>query len=373
MNIRYYNAKVLRGSEFVNGDLWTSGGKIIAPVGRAAKEIDLQGKLIAPGYIDMQVNGAGGVDLTSSPEKVNEVSHALLKYGVTSFLATVVSSYPEEYRRILPILQKFIGKTDGAHLLGIHLEGPCFSSKQSNAHNKSMLRLCSDFATPEECYSSLEGVKVVTLAPEVSGASAWISYLSKRGIVVSAGHTQATAEQMKQGIDAGIAMATHLFNAMAPLHHRAPGVVGEVLSRPGFPYSLIADGVHIDPAVVALAYRCQPDGLILVSDAMSALGLSAGTYHLGTMQVEVDKEKAKLHNTATLAGAIAGLDQNVRNLRKYCGISASEAILAASRKPAEVLKLYPKKGGLDVGADADFVVLDDALKVLDVYVSLKEQ
>lgn len=367
--MRLYNGKILKGSAFASEDLWVSGGKIVASSKSSGKEIDLKGKYVVPGYIDLQVNGAGGVDLTSDPEKVNEVSLELLKHGVTAFLATIVSSAPGDYRRIIPILRKFIGKTAGAHLLGIHLEGPCFSTKQANAHNKSMMRPCSDFSSPEECYGSLEGVKIVTLAPELPGANRWVEELVARGIVVSAGHTQASTEQMRSAIDAGLSMATHLFNAMGSFHHRSPGVVGEVLNRPGFYYSMIADGVHVDPSVVSIAYKSQPKGLVLVSDAMSALGLPQGTYKLGTMQVDVDKEKAKLHNTETLAGSIAGLDQSVRNFKKYCQTSAAAAVIPATRRPAEVLGIFPKKGSLEIGADADLVILDDEMNVFEVYVS----
>jgi len=364
MNIHFYNGKVLRDGQFISEDLWVSDGKISPPLVRLDKKINLEGKLICPGYIDLQVNGAAGIDLSTAPEKVNEVSLCLAKYGVTAFLATVVSSTPENYRRIIPILQKHIGKTLGAELLGIHLEGPCFNTKQAKAHDKTIVRSCAEFGSPEECYGNMDGVKLVTLAPEVPGANEWIKWLVDGSITVAAGHTQASTQQMRTAIDAGLGMATHLFNAMAPFHHRAPGIIGEVMLRPGFPYSIIADGIHVDPMAIALMHRCQPEGLILVSDAMSALGLSEGTYWLGRMQVNVEGGKALLQNTETLAGSISALDQNVRNFKEYARVDNATAVLAATAKPAKVIGVHPKKGSLEIGADADLIILDKNLNII---------
>lgn len=367
--IHFTNAQLLRHGRLELGELWVSGGKIIAPGKNPTQQIDLAGKILAPGFIDLQVNGACGVDLTTAPEQINTVSKYLATIGVTAFLATVVSSAPEHYRKVLPILRQFIGKTEGAILLGIHLEGPCFHAQRAHAHDKHMLKSCSAFNTPEECYGNLDGVKIVTLAPELPGALSWISWLKDRGIIVSVGHSQATAEEMQAAIQAGASMATHLYNAMQPFHHRSPGIIGAVLNSPGFFYSLIADGVHVDPLALSLAWRSQPEGLILVSDAMAALGLSPGNYPLGNMQVNVTERGAKLVGSETLAGAITGLDQAVRNFSKCTGASSAAALKAASSNPARVLGIYPEKGSLGQGADADLIVLDRKLHVIGTYIS----
>ena len=367
--LQFTNAQVLRNGRLEPGELWVSEGKIVAPGKNPTQQIDLAGKILAPGFIDLQVNGAYGVDLTTAPEQINTVSKYLATLGVTAFLATVVSSSPEHYRKVLPILRQFIGKTEGAILLGIHLEGPCFHPQRAHAHDKNMLKLCSAFNTPEECYGSLEGVKLVTLAPEIPGALSWISWLKNRGITVSVGHSQATVQEMQAAIKAGANMATHLYNAMQPFHHRSPGIIGVVLNSPGFFYSLIADGVHVDPLALSLAWRSQPEGLILVSDAMAALGLSPGNYRLGAMQVNVTDRGAKLVGSDTLAGAICGLDQGVRNFKKFTGAFSVATLEAASTNPARVLGIYPEKGSLGQGAEADLILLDRELDVITTYVS----
>lgn len=370
MTIRFINAQLLRHHRIERGDLWIAHGKVLAPQPYADQTVDVQGKLIAPGFIDLQVNGAFGCDLSSAPEKVGDIAKQLGQFGVTSFLATVISSSPDHYRNILPILQQHIGNNGGgSHLLGIHLEGPCFHPSQAKAHRQELLRPCTDFKTPEDCYGNMKGVKLVTLAPELPGALDWIGWLAENRIVVSAGHSMASAEQMREVMDTGVTMATHLFNAMGPLHHRLPGLVGSVLNRRGFYYSIIADGVHVDPLVVDLAWRCQPEGFFLVSDGMAALGLAkGGCFSLAGRNVEVDESGARLLGTNVLAGGVMGMDQLVRNMRKFTGATLIEVLEAASLKPATVLGLYPSKGSLEVGADADLVILDEFLQVAACYV-----
>jgi N-acetylglucosamine-6-phosphate deacetylase len=182
----------------------------------------------------------------------------------------------------------------------------------------------------------------------------------------------ASTEQIKKAIAAGLKAATHLFNAMAPLRHRSPGIIGEVLNSPGFYYSIIADGMHVDPQAVAIAWKCQPEGLFLISDGIAALGCPDGIYSLGGRQVEVSEKGAYVASTSVLAGSTVGMDQQLRNFIRFTSASLVDAVEAASLKPAKILGLYPQKGCLNPGSDADFVLLDGDLQVLASYVKGKE-
>ncbi len=365
--IHFYNGKILRNHRIEDGELWINEGKIIPAQSEAAHVVDLKGNLLAPGYIDLQINGMFGCDITSNPEKVGDIAMRMGRYGVTSFLATVISANLEEYQRNLPVLQKQIGKTKGAELLGIHLEGPCFSPSQAKAHSAGKVRSCEEFVTPADCYGDMQGVKLVTLAPELPHALEWIKWLKKRGIVAAAGHTMASAQQLERAIEAGVSMVTHLFNAMATFHHRAPGIIGVVLNRPGFPYSIIVDGEHVDPLAVSLAWRCQPEGLFLVSDAMAALGAPCGGCYLADQQVDTSGGRALIAGTKMLAGSVVGIDQMVRNLRMYTRASVVEVLEAAALKPARVLGMEGRKGTLQIGADADLIILDSDLNLQACY------
>ncbi len=367
VSIHFYNAHILRNHRIESGELWVADGKIVPALSTADQTIDLQGKLLAPGFIDLQLNGAFGIDITTNPEQVGAIAKRLGQHGVTSFLATVVASSPEEYRRILPVLSQQVGKTQGAELFGIHLEGPCFNPLQAGAHRSDRLKACADFASPLACYGNMEGVKLVTLAPEIAGAHDWISWLKQQGIVVAAGHSMGTAAEMETAIKAGVGMATHLFNAMRPFHHRDPGLAGSVLNAPGFFYSIIADGEHVDPIALSLAWRCQPEGLLLVSDGMAGLGLADGSYQLGGREVIVRGSKATLAGTNMLAGTVVGMDRLVANLKDFTDATLVDALEAASLKPAQLLGIESRKGTLAVGADADLVILDDDLKLVACY------
>lgn len=365
---RYVNGLVLRGHELKQEDLWVSGGQIVAPQPHADEEVDVHGLIIAPGYIDIQINGGFGCDFSSEPENVDRVAAALPQHGVTAFLPTVISSSPEQYRHALPLLQPR-SVQGGASILGIHLEGPFFCPERRGAHGRHHLQGFDHPVALEAVYGNLEGVRIVTLAPELPNALPAIQALKSLGILVSAGHTNASYEAMLQGIGAGITLATHLFNAMAPLHHREPGVIGAALTRPEMSYSIIADGVHVHPAAIRLAWQAHPKGIVLITDAIAAMGLSEGSYRLGTEEVVVRKDKAVIAGADTIAGSIISMDAAVRFFHQATGCSIVDAIEAASAKPAQLLGIEDKKGTLKIGADADFIVLDKDLHVLACYVA----
>lgn len=369
MITQFYNAKILREHSIQKEDLWVGDGKIIPPQEKADRQVNGNNLLIAPGYIDLQINGAYGCDFSYNARNLSEVKRKLLQHGVTSFLPTIVSSAQDHYLHLLALFQPCEGGEKGASILGIHLEGPFLNPLYPGAHSSDFFRSFLEFPDPEKFYGSLRGVKMVTLAPELPGAFPFISRLRSHGIIVSAGHTAVPWEQMNEAIDHGVGMATHLFNAMPPLHHRFPGLIGAVLNRPGFFYSLISDGAHLHPVTIRLARRCQPKGLTLVSDATSALGMTQGTYSLGIKKIEVRNCKGYVEGTETFGGSIQGMDAAVRNFQKFTDCSTIEALEAASLKPAQILGIYPKKGALNIGSDADFVLLNETLDVQACYIN----
>jgi N-acetylglucosamine-6-phosphate deacetylase len=362
---RYYNGKVLRNHRLIEEDFWIHGEKIVAPASAADREIDLMGKIIAPGYIDLQINGSFGVDFASAPEKWADVARELPKYGVTAFLATVVSQPLRNYKHILAALQPKKGL--GAHLLGIHLEGPFLNPDFAGAHDPAALY--PSIENIQSQLGSLTGVKMVTLAPELPGALQAIHNLRESGIVVSAGHSNARFAETLEAEKAGLTNITHLFNAMRPFHHREPGLIGAALTRAPFAYSLIVDGIHLHKEVVRLAWQTHPEGLFLISDANAATGLHDGEYQLGKQKIQVQNGKTVLQGSEILAGSVLTLDKAVRNLLSCTGCSPIEALESASLKPARVLGIDKYKGQLNIGADADFNILDEKLTVNSCYVA----
>lgn len=365
------NGRVVKDHEIRREDLWICEGKFIEPAPAAGIVIDMQDSLIAPGYIDIQINGGFGIDFSRDPEQVNVVARLLPQYGVTAFLPTIVTSAREQYPKALSLLSKHMASNSlnqSALILGIHLEGPCINQSFKGAHQQDDIVSFSEAGDCESFYGSLSHIRLVTLAPELPGAGEWIETLRQKNIVVAAGHTAASFEEMLAAEKKGVKLVTHLFNAMQPFHHRAPGVAGAALGDFGLYYSMIVDGVHLHFATVKMAWRANPKGLVLVSDAMAALGLPDGVYQLGSKNVEVSNGKAYLFGLDTLAGSVVSLDQAVRNLRQYTGCSIVEAIEAASLKPAEVLGIENVKGSLNIGSDADFIVMDDDLYITESYI-----
>jgi N-acetylglucosamine-6-phosphate deacetylase len=248
----------------------------------------------------------------------------------------------------------------GAVPLGLHLEGPFLTPTRRGAHRTQHLQ--NPDVTAVEGWTRDGGVAVVTLAPELTGALEVVEALVAQGVVVSLGHSAATAAEARAGIDAGATWVTHLWNAMEPLHHREPGLVGVALTDERVRAGLVVDGIHVDPTVVALSARALGERLVLVTDAVSVLGMPAGRHELGTVEVEAWRGRGVSLSYGTLAGSDIAMDQAVRNLRALTGCSVERALAAASGAPAALLG-DARRGALEAGRRGDVVLLDDELAV----------
>ncbi len=368
LSVAYIGGRALIDGRLERVDVVTDGADIVALVARgerpgiatdAAEVVDCAGKIIAPGFIDLQCNGANGVDLTLEPERIADVARELPRFGVTSFLPTVVTSPPATRRRAIESMcsRRSDGATgDGAVALGLHLEGPMISVDHLGAHTRAFVDAV-DAAELDEWVRS-GAVALATLAPEAPGARDAIAPLADGGIVVSAGHTAMTPDRFAEARASGLTYVTHLFNAMAPFSHRAPGPIGAVLADDQVVVGLICDGIHVDPTVIRMAWQSLgPARTSLVSDASAALGAPYGTFRLGAIEVTHDATGVRTAD-GVLAGSALALDQAVRNLMAFSGCDLADALATVTSTPADVLGVADR-GRLAVGARADLTVLTD--------------
>lgn len=326
-----------------------------------ALQVDARGGIVAPGFIDLQLNGAFGEDFTAHPDTIWQVAEQLPRFGVTSFLPTLVTCPLSQVDAAIETLKRRPPAFRGAEPLGLHVEGPFLNPQKKGAHNPAHLKK-PDLSLVKD-WSLLNRVHLVTLAPEMPGALEMVRELVKRGVIVSMGHTMATADQANAGYNSGIRYATHLFNAMPPLDHRAPGAAGVALSNPGWVTGLIPDGVHVHPAMVKAAWLAKGrDGMNLVTDAMAALGMPAGRYRLHDFQCIVSEQDARLED-GTLAGSILPMDRAVRNFIEFTECTLEDVLATVTTTPARLLKIDKQRGAIAEGMTADIVMLDKALNV----------
>jgi N-acetylglucosamine-6-phosphate deacetylase len=327
--------------------------------------IDATGVLVAPGLIDAQINGGFGIDLAATPERLWDLGALLPQHGVTAFTPTIITSPPAVVERALVALHDRPNGYIGAEPVGLHLEGPMLNPIRKGAHRAELLRepslaLVSGWAADT-------GVAIVTLASELPGALDAVRHLVAEGVVVSLGHTDATAQEVVAGVDAGARAVTHLFNAMAPFHHRAPGPVGVALADGRLTAGVIADGIHVDATAIAAAFAALgPERLMLVTDAVGALGLPAGTTRLGTDTVTIGSDGVRLPD-GTLAGSDLSMPHAIANFVKFTGCTLQTAITCATATPAALLRLTGR-GALAVGTRADLVLLDEDARVITTMV-----
>jgi N-acetylglucosamine-6-phosphate deacetylase len=321
------------------------------------------GPLLAPGFVDVHVHGWGGHDAMGDPDALDGMARRLLRRGVTSFLPTAVTAPLEELVAFADRVRSWRPNAppDGAEPLGFNLEGPFLAAARRGAHDPRHLQVPADARRPT-LERLIDGLRVITIAPELPGATDLIRWLRDRGVATSIGHSAATLDEARAGYEAGATSTTHLFNAMSGVDHRAPGVAVAALLDDAAYAELIADGIHVHPALWQLITRLKrQDRLLLVSDAISLAGMGDGRGRIGGLDVEVVGQRVTLAGTSTLAGSVIALDTAVRNV-VASGVPLPAAIAAASRNPLALLGVSDR-GRIVPGQRADLVELDPELGV----------
>jgi N-acetylglucosamine-6-phosphate deacetylase len=318
---------------------------------------------VVPGFVDVHVHGWGGHDAMGDAAALDGTARALLEHGVTSFLPTAVTAPLADLAEFADRVRAWIpaAPANGADPLGFNLEGPFLAAARRGAHDPTFLRdpLDADDAAIEPL---IDGLRLITIAPERPGALELIARLRAHGVAVSMGHSAATLAEARAGYAAGGSTTTHLFNAMTGVEHRAPGLAVAALLDDAVYVELIADGEHVDPALWELIRRLKPaDRLMLVSDAIALAGTGDGRAFVGTLEVEVVGGRVTLAGTTTLAGSVIALDTAVRNL-VASGAPLPAVVAAASRNPLTMLGVTDR-GRIAVGQRADLVELDEDLQV----------
>lgn len=366
----------------------------------ATETIDCTNLIISPGFLDIQINGGHGVDYSISPsaltcqkskrsyaQNVNYLNSKLLNDGVTGYCPTLVTCSTDSYTEIINTFHTILSSTSNlSSILGMHLEGPYFAKAKKGAHNEAFI-VNPASSPPSTAYGPQfdthvknKIIALITLAPELPGAPECIKSLTEKGVRISMGHTMCTNEEAGVGIASGATLATHLYNAMPGFHHRESGLVGCILGgnndgsgaggeRPFF--SIISDGIHCAPSAVKMAWNAHPGGTILVTDAMTAMGLPDGKHNLGSMEVEKTGVKAVISGTDTLAGSCVSLDYCLRKFVEFTGCSVAEGLTTVTRNPARFLGVEEERGTLGYGARGDVVLLNEGLEVMVVIVGGK--
>ena len=348
-------AAIVHG-ELVPGDVEVVDG-VVADVGLAAGR---RGRIAVPGFVDLQVNGFGGVDfLAAGGDDYARAGEALLQTGVTAYQPTFITAAEST---IVEALRALPPNGSAPHIVGAHLEGPFLSAERLGTHPLEHRR------DPDlELLDRLLDVGRVTeftLAPELPGADELIRRLLERGIVVSAGHTNATAAQAHEAFNLGVSTVSHLFNAMRPFRSRDPGIIGVALTRPDVFVQLIVDGHHLADETVLLVWTAAAGRLALISDAIAGAAVGGGSYQLGDVAIEVAAGGVPMREDGVLAGTVLTMIDAVRNLHAL-GVPFEDAVGAATTVPARIVG-RPDLGVLEPGGAADIVVLDDRLDIVNV-------
>ena len=361
------NCKIIFLDKIEKGSLLIENG-IIKEINPSetndSNSIDCNGLYVSPGFVDVHIHGAGGHDtMDGTFEAINEISKTICKYGTTSFTPTTMTMSANDILKSMTSIKKAkLEGTDGAIVLGAHLEGPFISPSAIGAQNPNFLIAPSFENFKSMTGDAMDSVVSITMAPEVAGAKELASQLTDMGIRCSIGHTKATYEEAIEGIKCGFCHSTHLFNAMTGFTHREPGVVGATFES-DITTETISDGIHISYPSLRIAYKQKgTDKTLLVTDAMCACGMPDGTYALGGQPVTVKNGAARLENGA-LAGSVLTLNKAVKNILDNSEYQLYEIIKMASYNGAKFCKVDDKKGQIKENFDADLVIFDENIDV----------
>lgn len=368
-NIIYLN-KIEKGSVLIeNGKI-----KEINPLTYNDENIlDADGLYLSPGFIDVHIHGAGGFDtMDGTVDAINNIAKTIVKHGTTSFTPTTMTVSIEDINKSMKVIKTLKENgTEGAHVLGAHLEGPFINPEAIGAQNPNYLLPPSISAYNEMVKDCEDAVVSITLAPEISGAKELIKYLSEKGIVCSMGHTKASYKEAIEAIECGVCHSTHLYNVMTPLTHRNPGVVGATFDS-DITTETISDGIHISYPALRIAYKQKStDNVLLITDAMMACSMDDGEYSLGGQEVTVIDGAARLKNGA-LAGSVLTLDNAVNNVYKNSMLPLHEIVKMASYNGARHCKVHDHKGLIKEDYDADLILFDDNINIKKVFILGKE-
>ena len=359
---------ICTNTKIITGDLYIKDGQIKHIVKQpnrssfnAEKSINLSHDFyVIPGMIDIHTHGTAGSDIMDATFKsLDNIANTLPTEGTTSFLATTMTEDVDKIENVMINARNFIesNNNSGAEILGINLEGPFISPKKCGAQNPEKI-INPDielFSKWQHLANNL--IKIVTIAPEQPGAIKFVEYLKNNSITASIGHTNATYDETKKAIESGATHATHIFNAMSGINHREPGATTALLLSPKVSTELIADGIHLHPVVIKLIFKIKgEDNIILITDSMRAKCLGDGSYDLGGQIVRVKNNKASLDNGA-LAGSMLKMHGAFINMRNFCNIDLLKLIKMTSENPAKLLNIFYRKGSIQVGKDADLVIL----------------
>lgn len=359
---------VLPSGVVENGRVTVDGARIAADEparSGTGHTVDLSGHLVVPGFVDIHNHGGGGASFTSgTAEEVLQGVRTHREHGTTTLVASTVTGELDGLARRAALLSELVEQGD---LAGIHFEGPFISPCRRGAHSEDLLRH-PDPAEVRKLVDAARGcATMLTLATELPGGIESVRLLVDHGVIAAIGHTDAGYEQTVAAIDAGATVATHLFNAMPGLHHRAPGPIAALLEDERVTVELINDGIHLHPAVLELAFRSAGAGRVaFITDAMDAAGFGDGRYDLGPMAVEVKDGVARLVEGGSIAGSTLTLDTAFRRAVTIDGLSLEDTVRALSATPARLLGQYDRIGSLEPGKDADLVVLDTAYDLVGV-------
>jgi len=326
--------------------------------------LNADGRTVAPGFIDVHIQGAGGADiLDGAVNALQTISKTLARFGTTSFLATTVVHSDKDNHHV-ELAAKYTGKNlGGAHLLGIHLEGPFINTQKRGGIATTNICSPSPKVLEDILNTTGDSLQIMTIAPELNGSLDIIRRLVDYGVIASFGHSNATYEETKIGFDAGISHVTHIFNAMPPLHHRTTGPLLAIFEAEDISAQIIADGIHIHPGIINLIYKLLgEDRCICITDGIQAIGLPEGKYVYNGREYE-SKNGVARYLDGTLIGTAMSLNQISMRFKQFTNCSLEKAINTVSRNPGKLLGIENRKGTIEVGKDADLVIFDDDYSV----------